>query len=167
MPRWDPEQIVSQSVLERLTDRDPLNQAPEMAPTRTQSVKQLKASVRRDLEWLLNTRRTPEPAGGEYEEVQRSVYNYGLPDLSSLSWQSPRDRQRLCRMLEQALATFEPRLRKAKVIALESSASAQHVLRFQIEGMLDMAPAPEHISFDTVLQLTSGEYQVKGDPSAG
>jgi hypothetical protein len=29
-----------------------------------------------------------------------------------------------------------------------------------------MDPAPEHVSFDTVLQLTSGEYQVKGEPGA-
>jgi type VI secretion system protein ImpF len=167
MPRWDPEQIVSQSVLERLIDRDPLNQAPEPPPTRAQSVRQLKASVRRDLEWLLNSRRNPEPAGKEYQELEESLYNYGLPDLTSLNWQSSRDRQKLCRMLEVALATFEPRLRRAKVAALESAASTQHVLRFQIEGMLDMDPAPEHISFDTVLQLTSGEYQVKGEPSAG
>jgi type VI secretion system protein ImpF len=41
------------------------------------------------------------------------------------------------------------------------------VLRFQIQGLLDMDPAPEHISFDTVLQLSSGEYQVRGEPSAG
>ncbi len=167
MPRWDPEQIVSQSLLERLIDRDPMNQAPESPPTRAQSVRQLKASVRRDLEWLLNSRRNPEPAGTEYQELEQSLYNYGLPDLTSLNWQSSRDRLKLCRMLEQTLTTFEPRLRRAKVTALESAASTQHILRFQIEGMLDMDPAPEHISFDTVLQLTSGEYQVKGEPSAG
>ena len=49
----------------------------------------------------------------------------------------------------------------------ENCRGSQHILRFQIEGMLDMDPAPEHISFDTVLQLSSGEYQVKGDPNAG
>jgi predicted component of type VI protein secretion system len=32
---------------------------------------------------------------------------------------------------------------------------------------LEMDPAPEHISFDTTLQLSSGQYEVKGDPSAG
>jgi type VI secretion system protein ImpF len=167
MARWDPEQIVSQSLLERLIDLDPKNQTSEPAVTRAQTVRQLKGSVRRDLEWLFNSRRTPEPAGSEYEELERSVYNYGLPDLSSLNWQSARDRQRLCRMLEQALALFEPRLRQPKVMAIENSSTSQHVLRFQIEGMLDMTPAPEHISFDTVLQLSSGEYQVKGEPSAG
>ena len=36
-----------------------------------------------------------------------------------------------------------------------------------IEGLLQMDPSPEHISFDTTLQLSSGEYQVKGDSSAG
>jgi type VI secretion system protein ImpF len=167
MPRWEPEQSVSQSVLERLIDRDPKNQSPELPLTRAQSVRHLKASVRRDLEWLLNTRRTPEPAGKEYEDVEQSLYNYGLPDISSFNWQSSRDRQRLCRMLEDALKTFEPRLLRAKVVPLEALSGSQHVVRFQIEGMLDMDPAPEHISFDTVLQLTSGEYQVKGDPSAG
>ncbi len=167
MPRWEPDQTVSQSLLERLIDRDPKNQAPETPLTRAQSVRQLKSSVRRDLEWLLNSRRNPEPAGNEYQELAESLYNFGLPDLTSLNWQSARDRQKLCRLLEQTLATFEPRLRRAKVIALEASQGAQHVVRFQIEGMLDMDPAPEHISFDTVLQLTSGEYQVKGDPSAG
>ncbi len=167
MARWEPEQTVSQSLLERLIDRDPKNQAQEPPPTRSQSVRQLKASVRRDLEGLLNSRRNPEPAGVEYQELERSLYNFGLPDLTSLNWQSSRDRQKLCRMLEQTLSVFEPRLRRAKVVAVESAASTQHILRFQIEGMLDMDPAPEHISFDTVLQLTSGEYQVKGDPSAG
>src|SRR5215469_2575917 len=98
MPRWEPEQTVSQSVLERLIDREP-KLSSEPPPTRAQSVRQLKSSLRRDLEWLLNTRRTPDAAGSEFQELERSVFNYGLPELSSLNWQSARDRQRLCRML--------------------------------------------------------------------
>ncbi len=166
MPRWEPEHTVTQSVLERLIDREPKEQQ-EMAPTRAQSVRQLKSSLRRDLDWLLNTRRTPEEAGSEYQELERSVFNYGLPDLTSLSWQSERDRQRLGRLIEVALAIFEPRLRRVRVVPVGELSGTQFVVRFQIEGMLQMSPAPEHISFDTVLQLASGEYQVKGDPSAG
>ncbi len=166
MARWEPEQNVTQSVLERLIDRDP-GVNSEATQTRAQSVRQLKAALRRDLEWLLNTRRTPEPAGSEFRELEQSVFNYGLPDITSLNWQSSRDRSRLVRMIKQTLATFEPRIRQVNVIPLESAAGAQHVLRFQIEGLLQMDPAPEHISFDTVLQLSSGEYQVKGDASAG
>ena len=166
MARWEAEETVTQSVLERLIDREP-KAGSEAPQTRAQSVRQLKGSLRRDLEWLLNTRRTPEPAGPELREAEQSVYNFGLPDITSLNWQSSRDRTRLVRMIEQTLATFEPRIRNIKVVPLEASAGAQHVLRFQIEGMLQMDPAPERISFDTVLQLSSGEYQVKGDSSAG
>jgi type VI secretion system protein ImpF len=38
---------------------------------------------------------------------------------------------------------------------------ATRTLRFRIEGMLVMDPAPEHVSFDTVLELTSGGYEVR------
>jgi predicted component of type VI protein secretion system len=35
------------------------------------------------------------------------------------------------------------------------------MLRFRIEGLARIDPAPEQVTFDTVLELTSGEYQVK------
>jgi type VI secretion system protein ImpF len=166
MPRWEPEQTVTQSVLERLLDLEPAT-STEPAPTRAQSVRQLKAALRRDLEWLLNTRRRPDAVGSEYRELEQSLFNYGLPDMTSLNWEAERDRYRLARMLEQALRTFEPRIERLKVVPLEPAPGMRHVLRFQIEGMLEMDPAPEPISFDTMLQLTSGEYQVKGDAGAG
>jgi type VI secretion system protein ImpF len=166
MPRWEPEQTVTQSVLERLIDRD-AGSGLETPPTRAQSVRLLRASVRRDLEWLLNTRRTPEAADEEFPEVAKSVHNYGLPELNALNWQSSRDRTRLARAVRESLRIFEPRLRDIQVIPMEPAAGSPHVMRFQIEGMLEMDPAPEHISFDTTLQLASGEYQVKGDTSAG
>ena len=166
MARWEPEQTVTQSVLDRLIDREPA-ESLEPPMTRAQSVRQLKSSLRRDLEWLLNSRRTPEAVGGEFQELERSVYNFGLPDVTSLSWDSTRDRHRLTRMIKYALTTFEPRLTGIQVIAVEAAGGARHVMRFQIEGMLEMDPSPEHISFDTLLQLSSGEYQVKGDLGAG
>jgi type VI secretion system protein ImpF len=166
MARQDPEQIVTQSVLERLIDREP--ESPTDSPkSYAQSVRQLKASLRRDLEWLLNTRRNPEAADQRMPELARSVFNYGLPDITSLSHESISDRQRLLQIVESTIATFEPRLTRVKVTPLDSGRGAIHVLRFQIEGMLIMDPEPEHISFDTVLQLSSGQYQVKGDASAG
>jgi type VI secretion system protein ImpF len=166
MPRWEPDVTVEQSLLERLIDLEPKNEVEQPA-TRAQSVRQLKASLRRDLEWLLNTRRTPEAVGSEFQELERSLFNYGLPDLTTLNWESTHDRSYLARMIEALLATFEPRLKRVRVDPVGAISATQSVLRFQIEGLLDMDPAPERISFDTVLQLSSGEYQVKGDPSAG
>jgi type VI secretion system protein ImpF len=40
-------------------------------------------------------------------------------------------------------------------------------LRFAIEGLLAIDPMPEHVSFDTVLEITDGEYHVRGEPGAG
>jgi type VI secretion system protein ImpF len=166
MARWEPEQTVTQSVLDRLIDHEPANTS-EGALTRAQSVRQLKVSLRRDLEWLLNSRRNPDAVGSEFQELEHSLFNFGLPDVTSLSWDSARDRGRLARMIEQVLNTFEPRLTGIRVVAVDAAAGVKHVMRFQIEGMLDMDPSPEHISFDTLLQLSSGEYQVKGDLGAG
>jgi len=166
MPRWEPDQNVEQSLLERLIDLEPKN-ATEQPVTRAQSVRQLKASLRRDLEWLLNTRRTPEAVGSEFQALERSLFNYGLSDLTALNWESTHDRVYLARMIETVLSVFEPRLHRIKVSPVGELSATQHVLRFHIDGMLDMKPVAERISFDTVLQLSSGEYQVKGDPGAG
>jgi type VI secretion system protein ImpF len=165
MPRWEPEQTVSLSFLDRLIDLDPKS-ANDGPPSRAKSVKQLKTSLRRDLEWLLNTRRRPDAAGGEYRELEKSLFNYGLPDITSIAHDSSQDRHRLNRMLEQTLVTFEPRLSRIRVIPLAAASGAKHILRFQIEALLDMDPAPELITFDTVLQLSSGEYQLGGEPGA-
>src|SRR5208283_3179807 len=144
MPRWEPEHTVTQSLLERLIDREPREQS-EMAPTRAQSVRQLKASLRRDLEWLLNTRRNPEAAPDSLAETSRSLYNYGLPDFSALSLHSPRDRGQLLVQLERAVAVFEPRLRDVRVSMVEAPGSNSRTVHFQIEGLLQMDPAPEHV----------------------
>jgi len=166
MARTDLEFTVTQTVLDRLIDREP--QAPGDAPvTRAQSVRALKAALRRDLEWLLNTRRTPDAVDESYPELARSLYNYGLPDTTSMALESTRDRNRLSRAIEKIIEIFEPRLESVRVTLVEqASASLNKQLRFQVEGMLKMDPAPELISFDTVLSLTSGEYQVQGDRSA-
>jgi type VI secretion system protein ImpF len=164
MARREAEQNVTQSVLERLIDRE-LDTPTDPPITYAQSVRQLKLSLRRDLEWLLNTRRTPEPAEKTHRELHQSLFNYGLPDVTSVSHETFSDREHLLRMVESTIATFEPRLKHIKVTPLEAARGAVHVLRFQIEGMLMMDPEPEHISFDTVLQLASGQYDVKGGDS--
>src|SRR5438105_9261786 len=151
---------VTQSVLDRLIDREP-NLASDPATTRAQSVRQLKASLRRDLEWLLNTRRNAEEAAAALAEVTRSLHNFGLPDFSRFG-DSIRDRNQLMLELESTVALFEPRLRDIRVTVLDAPASSRgtRLVHFQIEGMLQMDPTPEQVSFDTVLQLTSGEYQI-------
>ena len=163
--RYNSETTVTQSLLDRLIDREPQNRA-DAPVSRAQSVRLLKLSLRRDLEWLLNSRRIAEPAPESFVELNQSLYHYGLPDFSALSIASPRDRNYLLRELEHSIATFEPRLKDVRVTLVDSPLEGTRALRFQIEGLLQMDPAPEQISFDTVLQLNSGEYQIKGERGA-
>jgi type VI secretion system protein ImpF len=167
MARNEADLTVTLSVLDRLVDNDPSNRFDPVM-TRAASVRMLKASLKRDLEWLLNTRRIPDERVEEFEELSKSLYYYGLPDFTAMGFAHVKDRQRLLRMLEKCIQNYEPRLTAVKVIPIETTDDLQNrrLLRFQIEGLLKMDPAPEHVSFDTVLQLTSGEYTVRGDGGA-
>jgi type VI secretion system protein ImpF len=116
---------------------------------------------------LLNTRRISEPASDAFPEVQKSVYHYGLPDITSLSSDSVMTRQRLRRQVEDAIALFEPRLTDVRVSVAESEDAERRQLRFIVEAMLRMDPNPERVLFDTVLDPTRGEFQVIGESDEG
>ena len=154
------------SVLDRLIDNEP-KRASEAQPSAAQSLRDLKASLRRDIEWLLNTRHTIQDPPPGAVELERSLYVFGLPDLCSLSLNTPQEFHRLARLMESTIATFEPRLRSLRVTPVPAADKTSRVLRFQIEGVLRIEPVPEHVTFDTVLELTSGEYAVEGEPGAG
>jgi type VI secretion system protein ImpF len=161
MARYEPDPNVTLSVLDRLIDLTP-NARTDPAVNRANTVRQLKASLRRDLEWLLNTRQTPEAVLEGELEIRKSLWNYGLPDTTTMGIHSTQDQNRLTWMLETAVTIFEPRLMGVRV-SLEPVAGSARILRFQIQGLLKMDPAPERVSFDTVLELTKGEYAVRGD----
>lgn len=162
MPRYqDTENSITLSILDRLIDQD-RNRNSEAPLSRVQSLRELKQSLRRDLEWLLNSRRSPIDVPETFENCQRSLVVYGLPDLSSLTVHSAADQQRLIRGMEEAIAYFEPRLTAVKV-SIAPVSSGSRALRFVIDAMLKIDPAPEHVTFDTTLELTSGEYAVKGE----
>jgi len=118
-----------------------------------------------DLEWLLNTCRNPEDPGSALVETENSLYNYGLPDFSAYSIASPKDQTKLVRVLQAAVKIFEPRLANVRVVPLEVSPKGLRTVRIRIEGLLLMDPAPEHISFDTTLQLTTGDFRIKDEAS--
>jgi type VI secretion system protein ImpF len=159
MARNDPGVNITLSVLDRLTDSDPSARTDPVIPW-AQSFRETKAAVRRDLEWLLNTRQSPEPAADDLALASKSVFNFGLPDITSLTLQSANDRARLLRTLETTITRFEPRIQDARVY-VDNVVPGSRTLRFRIDGLLRIDPAPERVSFDTVLELSSGQYEVK------
>lgn len=159
MARIDNEIRITPSVLDRLLDYEP-NLSSEAPKSRSKTLRDLKASVRRDLEWLLNTRRYIGKIPDNLEEVHKSVIAYGLPDFTSASTQNTVEQKKLIKQIETALKYFEPRFLDLKV-TLEPIDGYERALKFRIDARLDIDPVPEPISFDTVLQLGSSDFSVK------
>lgn len=156
------ERSVRPSVLDRLVDEEP-RQREDPPPSWSDSVSQYKRSVLRDLEWLLNSRRTIVEVPPELTEVRSSVFFYGPPDVSSMSGDSPAVRRRLLRHLEELIRTFEPRLTSVRVSLRDDGEGKSRQIRFAVDGLLRMDPDPERVSFDTVLEVSSGTFVVKGE----
>jgi len=159
------ETTITVSVLDRLIDLEPQSQV-EAPPTRSQSVRTLKNAVRRDLEWLLNSRRIGDLPDESLKEVHRSAYVYGLPDLSHLTMAASGDRNKLARQIVATINLFEPRLANVRLTMVETPDAAKKDVRLRIEAMLRMDPVPEPVSFDTVIELKSGNCRLSGGDDA-
>ncbi|HPI91851.1 MAG TPA: type VI secretion system baseplate subunit TssE [Deltaproteobacteria bacterium] len=147
------------SILDRLIDLEP---GVSREPVQNQLVdyRQLMASVRRDLENLLNTKNFVSQRAGEYRELSDSLFVYGLPDFTSQNPRSPAVRSQLRQEVEEAVARFEPRIRNVMVVN-EDSAPEERVLGFRITGLLMVDSMPEPVTFDTRFDINKGEYTIR------
>jgi type VI secretion system protein ImpF len=160
----DKSKIATLSVFDRLIDQEPKRRSESM-PTPAKSVRAVKEALRRDLEFLMNTRRVDDDPPESLKQLRRSVYLYGLADITSMKLFTAVDQQLLLREIEECLALFEPRLVRTKV-SLRTSNDMFHLIHFAIEGLLKVDPEPIPIRFDSFLELNDGTYQIRGDAGA-
>jgi type VI secretion system protein ImpF len=165
MARGLGETTITISTLDRLIDLEPDNRM-ENPLSRSQSVRVLKNAVRRDLEWLLNSRRIADGPDDGLKELNKSAYVYGLADLSVLTMASMADRNKLVRQVLSTIALFEPRLMNVRLVLVETPDAGKKDVRLRIEAMLRMDPVPEPIQFDTVIELKSGNCHLGGGDDA-
>jgi len=160
MPRIDKKKKLRPSILDRLIDNDPDNNV-EVDPDQHQKLKDLRNSVRRDLENLLNTRfRMLEP-DHEFTEVQKSLLNYGLPDLATVNITDVEKRKEFIQKLEVILKQYEPRFKTVKVNYMKNSESTDRTLRFRIDATLYADPSPEIVVFDSILEPVTRTVNVE------
>jgi len=119
----------------------------------------IKASVKRDLEKLLNTRRQILIVPVEYKEVNSSVFIYGLQDFTSKNPKSPSAKLKLRQDVEKAVLLFEPRLKNVNV-NLEIPTEKERNLRFRITGVLVIEPVKEPVIFDTYYDVNRSEFVI-------
>lgn len=150
------------SLLDRLMDEDPTSKV-EGRERRMLSLPRLRECVVRDLGWLLNTvclgtsqDLTP------YPEVERSVLNYGIPDLTGriptgadVSW--------LEEAIRQAVVNFEPRLLRDTLkvsVRMQRWRTDNRVLEFTVQAQLWAQPAPLDVRFRSEIDVDTGAASV-------
>ncbi len=161
MARVRSDQPLVPSLLDRLLDYEP-EVKREPVKMRHQVLRELKHSVRRDLENLLNTRWRSIAWPPKLHEIEPSLANYGIPDLTACNLGSVRDREQLCRIIESAIRNHEPRFKSVAVRLLDNAEPLDRTLRFRIDAMLHAEPAPEPVVFDSALEPATGSVEVKG-----
>ena len=145
-------------IIQSLVDR--LSAAQDWPATRPASMRMYRESLKRDLEWLLNTRQPGIPEIDGYPLASASVINYGLTDVQEFTGSDGRDRNALSAALLKTVRTFEPRIKNPQIF-LTRADTMSRTLRFHIEGEIEFEDMKEEITFDTVLELVRGEFEVR------
>jgi type VI secretion system protein ImpF len=159
MSRIPTGQLLVPSVLDRLLDDEP-DAKRELEKSRNQVLRELKQSVRRDLENLLNTRWRCKKWPDDLDELELSLANYGIPDITGADLGGPR-REQFRQIMERVIQHFEPRFERVSVDVLDNADPADRTLRFRIDAMLRAEPAPEPVVFDSSLEPSTGTVEVK------
>ncbi len=148
------------SLLDCLLDDKP-EQISEPLWKRSYRLDQLREDVRRDLEFLLNTRHGRGDLIDARGEMAQSTLTYGLPDFTSWTGAGPELQDRLRMELERVLNVFEPRLTNVRVIVREPEQQYDRSIRLTIEAVLHVEPVVEAVTFDTVVESSTGTCEIQ------
>ncbi|MGC9269048.1 type VI secretion system baseplate subunit TssE [Acidiphilium sp.] len=153
---------VQLSPLDRLFDDAPdRDRDRPLSPGEALTV--LRRAVRRDLEALLNAKRRWRSLPAKLTELPGSVAGYGLPDYTSGGMADPGAREAFRAEVERTIKQFEPRFARVSVVLLKAENPLDPTLHLRIDGLLHAEPAPEPISFNTIVDATSAEIEVRGE----
>jgi len=157
-----PKERLQPSLLDRLTDDEPA-QKQESREKRVLSPRQLRKSVIRDLQWLLNATDLASVQDlSAHPQVIDSVLNYGLPDLAGKNI-SALSADALERDLRQTIRRFEPRILPCSLkirAVVDEDRMSQNAIRFDIEGELWDQPMPQQLYLEAEVDLESGAFDV-------
>ena len=143
---------VSPSLLDRLMD--------DRADIYHFSLNQLIESVRRDLEYLLNTPKPRSKFGPEFQELNSSVLAFGIPDVVSISGKDNKVWEKLLEDVEKSIAQFEPRLKNVVTTLKHRQQKHNSKVEFEIRGQLVFDPSPGLV-FQSTIDLADGRTLIE------
>ena len=129
---------------------------------RMRAVEEAMRSITHDLQAPLNTRSALSAASLKpYEEVSRSIVNYGLIDFAGMCMSSDLDQHEICKAVRLAIERHEPRLHKVAV-TLQPRQGAINRVDFVITARLKSAPQAEPMFFNAVFRPSLQQYAIEG-----
>ena len=146
-------------LLDRLIDAEP-DRPEDPAMSASAALAALRASVRADLEALLNTRRRWRSWDPALTQLEQSPIGWGLPDFAGGAFNDARRREALRREVELCIRRFEPRFASVSVTLSGPAEELSATLRLRIDALLHAEPAPEPISFQTLLDANTTDFTV-------
>ncbi len=148
------------SILDRLIDTEP-GKVAEGYGSRTQMLKELRESVRRDLQNLLNTRAPSLTLSGHGAALTHSIINYGIPDFAGADLSSAEDKEKFRALIEAVIKRYETRFKSVQVKIVEGDGETDRALRFRIDALLNVEPAVKPVVFDSSLEPVTRTIEVK------
>jgi type VI secretion system protein ImpF len=122
----------------------------------------LRATVRRELAWLLNTTHLGSVIDLEdYPHVQTSVLNYGIPDMSGKTLERRLVLQR-ARDIRSAIRAFEPRIdEKSLIVEPVDSTERENSITYIIHGDVSSAVKAVPVKFRTDFEADTAAATVR------
>lgn len=148
------------SVLDRLRDEDDPSLDGRQASV-SRHIEDLRRSVRRDLEMLLNTRHRCISPPADLDELRQSVVNYGIPDFTGEDMAAPEHREMLRKAVEDSVRRYEPRFIQVSVSLANDGEPLDRSLCFRIEALMRAYPSPEPVVFDSVMDPVTRGMEVR------
>ena len=150
------------SELEELDEKSPLNQYFSLPQLERFNEAALRATVRREVGWILNT--TNFESGVDldpYPQVATSVLNYGVPDLAGKALTGRLVLQR-ARDIRAALIAFEPRIDTATLeVDVSEQVERENSITFVIKADVRSAVRAIPIKFRTDLEVETAEVMIR------
>ena len=149
-------------LMDRLFDDEPRRQS-ESREEKVISVKRFREGVKRDIEWLLNSKSRFYDLEDHLHDVRDSVLNYGIRDFTGLSSENLKLRT-LERVIYDSLIVYEPRLipdeLDVRAVNAVSEMKKVNALPFEISGKIWAEPLPQDFVLRTEVSLETGMVRV-------
>jgi len=157
MARYQPTTPPQLALFDRLLQGDNI----ETDRSADSALRELRDSVRRDLEILFNTRPLHRPLDPSLEELRKSIVTFGLPSLQGQHLGSFAQKEQFRQYLEDLILRSETRFKELTVELVQQDGSLERILRLQIQAVLETDSVSEVVVFDTTVDPITGGFVVQ------